>query len=147
MGTKKILGCLAKFWVNGPCFIENLTIFLSFYDLVNFKKSKIIWKVKTFNFFIFICINMDYYDLWKISPFLTWPQTHEHQKFCIFLINNINLLKILPNNRILFLFPKFLELFFTPVKTPPKFKNSKLNKRCIFWGTPKNLFFERVSAI
>ena len=33
-GNKKILGCLAKFWVNGPCFIENLTIFLSFYDLV-----------------------------------------------------------------------------------------------------------------
>ena len=37
-GNKKILGCLAKFRVNGPCFTENLPIFLSFYDLVNFKK-------------------------------------------------------------------------------------------------------------
>ena len=29
-GDKNRLGCLAKFWVNGPCFIQNLPIFLSF---------------------------------------------------------------------------------------------------------------------
>ena len=33
-----------------------------------------------------------------------------------------------------FLFPKFLELFLTPEKTPPKVKNIKPDKRDIFWG-------------
>ena len=61
-GNKKILGYLAKFWVNGPCFIENLTIF-----------------------------------------------------------------------------PKFLELFFTPKNTPSKVKNSKMGLNQIFFGTPCNL--------
>ena len=32
LGTKKIWGCLVKFWVHGPCFIENLPIVWSFYD-------------------------------------------------------------------------------------------------------------------
>ena len=27
LGTKKIEGCLAKFWVNGPCTIQNLLIY------------------------------------------------------------------------------------------------------------------------
>ena len=39
----------------------------------------------------------------------------------------------------IFLFPKFLESFFTPKNTPPKVKNSKLDKRCIFLGTPCRL--------
>ena len=39
--------------------------------------------------------------------------------------NKVHLLKILLNNLIFFLFPKFLELFFTPKNTPPKVKNSK----------------------
>ena len=36
----------------------------------------------------------------------------------------------------LFLFQMFLELFFTPKKTPPKVKNSKPDKRDIFFGQP-----------
>ena len=34
------------------------------------------------------------------------------------------------------MFPKFLDLFFTPKNTPPKPKNSKLDKSPIFFGTP-----------
>ena len=33
----------------------------------------------------------------------------------------------------IFLFPKFLKLIFIPKKTPPKIKNSKPEKRDIFW--------------
>ena len=40
--NKKILGCLAKFSVNGPCFIQNLPVFLDSHDFVSLKKSKII---------------------------------------------------------------------------------------------------------
>ena len=49
---------------------------------------------------------------------------------------NAHLLKILLYNPIFFLFPKFLELFFTPKNTPSKSKNSKLDKSPIFLGTP-----------
>ena len=50
--------------------------------------------------------------------------------------NKVHLLKILLNNHIFFLFPKFLELFFTPKNTPHKPKNSKLDKIPIFfWDT------------
>ena len=49
---------------------------------------------------------------------------------------NAHLLKILLYNPIFFLFPKFLELFFTPKNTPSKSKNSKLDKIPIFFGTP-----------
>ena len=45
--------------------------------------------------------------------------------------NKVHLLKILLNNPIFFMFPKFLELFFTPKNTPPKVRN-KGN----FFGTP-----------
>ena len=48
----------------------------------------------------------------------------------------VHLLKILLNNPIFFLFPKFLELFFTPKNTSPKPKKSKLDKSPIFFGTP-----------
>ena len=53
----------------------------------------------------------------------------------LFMIKNAHLLKILLYNPLYFLFPKFLELFFTPKYTPPKVKNSKLDKRSIFWDT------------
>ena len=36
----------------------------------------------------------------------------------------------------IFLFPKFLELFFTPKNTPPKVKNSKPFRITIFLGHP-----------
>ena len=49
---------------------------------------------------------------------------------------NAHLLKILLYNPIFFLFPKFLELFFTPKNTPPKPKISKLDKIPIFLGHP-----------
>ena len=52
------------------------------------------------------------------------------------MTNNVHLLKILLNNLLFFLFPKFLELFFTPKNTPPKFWNSKLGLMDIFFGTP-----------
>ena len=35
-----------------------------------------------------------------------------------------------------FLFPKFLELFFTPRNTLPMVKNSKMSLNHIFFGTP-----------
>ena len=38
-----------------------------------------------------------------------------------------------------FLFPKFLELFFTPKNTPSKVKNSKMGLNQIFLGTPCRL--------
>ena len=40
------------------------------------------------------------------------------------------------NNLIFFLFPKFLELFFTPKNTPPKVQNSKPFRITIFLGHP-----------
>ena len=46
------------------------------------------------------------------------------------------LLNILLNNPLFLLFPKFLELSFTPKNTPPKPKKSKLDKIPIFFGTP-----------
>ena len=36
----------------------------------------------------------------------------------------------------IFLFPKFLELFFTPKNTPSKVKNSKMGLNQIFLGHP-----------
>ena len=38
-------------------------------------------------------------------------------------------------NLIPILFPKFLDLSFTPKNTPPKFRNSQPDKRDIFWDT------------
>ena len=65
----------------------------------------------------------------------------KHQKFCIFLMNNVYLLKILLSNLIFLLFPKFLELLFTHKNTPPKVKNSKMGLNHIFLGTPcRNMF-------
>ena len=45
-----------------------------------------------------------------------------------FVIKNANLLNIFLYYPIFFLVPKFLELFFTTKNTPPKPKNSKLDK-------------------
>ena len=55
----------------------------------------------------------------------------KHKIFCIFLMKNVLLLRILLNNLIFFWFPKFLELFFTPKNTPPKVRNSKPDKRTL----------------
>ena len=54
--------------------------------------------------------------------------------------NKVHLLKILLNNLIFFLFPKFLELFFTPKKNPPKVKNSKMSLNHLVFGTPFSKF-------
>ena len=72
------------------------------------------------------------WHLKKFSILIMAINSKKHKFFCIFLINNVNLLKILPSNPRIFLFQKFLELFFTPKNTSPKVKNSKLDKRCIF---------------
>ena len=50
--------------------------------------------------------------------------------------NKVHLQKILLKSLLFFLFPKFLELFFTPKNTPPKFWNSKLGLMDIFLGHP-----------
>ena len=101
--NKKILSCLAKFWVKWPCFFQNYPIFLNFHDFVSSQSSKTFWKVKIFNIHVCICINFDFYDILKSFPFLTWPSTLKNTKiFCIFLINKVHLLKILLNNHIFF---------------------------------------------
>ena len=43
------------------------------------------------------------------------------------------------------MFPKFLELFFTPEKTPPKVKNIKPDKRDIFGGD--TLYISKIGLI
>ena len=70
MRTKKILVCLVIFWVNGPCFIQNLPIFLNLYGFVSSKISKIIWKVSIFNNIICICTNINFYAIWKSILFI-----------------------------------------------------------------------------
>ena len=65
-GNKKILGCLAKFWVKGPCFIENIPIFFNFHDFVSFKRSKIIWKVKIFKGHKCISLDIDFYMTFRV---------------------------------------------------------------------------------
>ena len=62
--------------------------------------------------------------------------------FCIFLMKNAHLLKILLYNPIFSLFQMFLELFFTPKNTPPKVKISKLDKRwdAFFLGHPVDIW-------
>ena len=63
-GNKKILSCLAKFWVNGSCLVLNLPIFLSFYCFLSFKKVKFIC-FKIFNIYMCICKNIDFYVILK----------------------------------------------------------------------------------
>ena len=58
-----------------------------------------------------------------------------HKIFCIFLTNNVHLLKILLNNLISFLFPKLLELIFIHKNTPPKVWNAKMGLKSFFWDT------------
>ena len=70
--SKKIPGCLAKFWVNGPCFVQNLPIFLNFQGFGIFKRSKFILKVLIFNTYMSICINNDFYAIKKNFPSLSW---------------------------------------------------------------------------
>ena len=54
---------------------------------------------------------------------------HFSDKQCLFTQNFAKQ----PN---IFLFPKFLKLFFSPKNTLPKVKNSKMGLNCIFFGTP-----------
>ena len=75
----------------------------------------------------------------KSFPFLTWPLLiktptilHFSDKQCPFTQN-------FAKQPYIFLLPKFLELFFTPKNTPPKPKNSKLDKSPIFLGHPVGL--------
>ena len=42
--THCVVGSLAKFWVNGPCFLQNLQNFLNFYDFISLKISNTIFK-------------------------------------------------------------------------------------------------------
>ena len=65
------------------------------------------------------------------------------------MMKNAHLIKILLYNPIYFLFPKFLEIFLTPKNTPPKSKNSKLDKIPIFLGHPAdtNLWNSRVIMV
>ena len=51
-------------------------------------------------------------------------------------VKNFGNKKFWGNGLKFFLFPKFLELFFTPKNTPPKVQNSKPFRITIFFGTP-----------
>ena len=74
--------------------------------------------------------------LLSFSACLNWQTYKNSRKMEDFEQNKVHLLKILLNNLTFFLFPKFLELFFTPKNTPPKVKNSKPFQITIFfWDT------------
>ena len=64
--------------------------------------------------------------------------------FCIFLIKKCTFTQNFAIQPYIFSFPKFLELFFTPKNTPPKSKNSKLDKIPIFLGTPCRFNWDRI---
>ena len=77
--------------------------------------------------------------LWPINN-LTFQMNFELLKLTKtirrFWTKEVSFTQIVLNNPIFFVFPKILELFFTPKKTPPKVKNSKPDKRDIFFGQP-----------
>ena len=137
MGTKKILGCLAKFWVNGHCLSEkcrNFGVFMSFWPCQEWKTFS---KCHKSQYFCICTYKYQIFWLFKwFLHFLNWQTYKNSRKMEDFEQNKVHLLKILLNNPIFFLFPKFLELSFTPKNTPPKVRNSKLDKRSIFFGTP-----------
>jgi len=115
-------------------FIENHPIFLNFYDSVTFRKSYIIWKVKIINFHMH-----KYWLLWHFERFSILDiaiNSHKHQNFCIFLRNNVCLLKILLSNLIFFSQSSYIYLFLTPKYTPPKVSNSKMGFNHIFFIHP-----------
>ena len=137
MGTKKILGCLAKFWVNGHCLSEkcrNFGVFMSFWPCQEWKTFS---KCHKSQYFCICTYKYQIFWLFKwFLHFLNWQTYKNSRKMEDFEQNKVHLLKILLNNLIFFLFPKFLELFFTPKNTPPKVKNSKPFRITIFFGTP-----------
>ena len=108
LGVKNNSKAFGSLWLFSKilCFLDLvlwkfLNFFLNFYGFVNFKMSK----TKIFNNQMNICINI-WWHLKKFSnhniPIIPW----KYKLFQIFLLNNVNLLKILLSN--LIFFPKFL---------------------------------------
>ena len=83
-------------------------------------------------------------QLWPINnltfhmnfELLKLTKSLKFKKIRRFWIKEVSFTQILLNNPIFFVFPKFLEIFSTLKKTPPKVKNSKPDKRDIFLGHP-----------
>ena len=72
----------------------------------------------------------------KNFELLKLPKSWKFKKIRRFWIKEVPFTQNFAKQPNIFLFPKFLELFFTPKKTPPKVKNSKPDKRDIFFGQP-----------
>ena len=62
MGTKKILGCLAKFWVNGHCLSEKCRNFGVLWASGHVKNGKLFQNVIKVNIFAYAHINIKYFD-------------------------------------------------------------------------------------
>ena len=133
MGTKKILGCLAKFWVNGHCLSEkcrNFGVFMSFWPCQEWKTFSKCHKSQYF------CIcTYKYQIFWLFKWFLHFQSQSDSRVSAVHSScpNNKRQNQV-SNNLIFFLYPKFLE-FFTPKNTPPKVKNSKTDKVTFVWDT------------
>ena len=73
-------------------------------------------------------------SLWNKASQQNWIK--QTKQFCTHEINNsqVGMEKCQYNKQpYIFLFPKFLELFFTPKNTPPKLRNSKMSLKVVFF--------------
>ena len=62
MGTKKILGCLAKFWVYRHCLSEKCRIFGVFMSNGHVKNGKLFLNVIKVHIYAYAHINIKYFD-------------------------------------------------------------------------------------
>ena len=139
MGTKRILGYLAKFWVNGHCLSEkcrNFGVFMSFWPCQEWKTFSKCHKSQYF------CIcTYKYQIFWLFKWFLHFQSQSDSRvsavhsscpvpTWCFFKASKSSIKQ--PN---IFFYPKFLE-FFLPLKTPLKVKNSNLSESPFFLGHP-----------
>ena len=116
---------------------KNAEILVFLWASDHVKNGKLFQNVIKVNTFAYAHINIKYFDFSNdFYIFLNWQTYKNSRKMEDFEQNKVHLLKIFLNNLLFFLFPKFLELFFTPKNTSPKVKNSKPDKRLIFLGHP-----------
>ena len=102
-GNKKILGCLAKFWVNGHCLSEkcrNFGVFMSFWPCQEWKTFS---KCHKSQYFCICTYKYQIFWLFKwFLHFLNWQTYKNSRKMEDFEQNKVHLLKILLNNLIFF---------------------------------------------
>ena len=65
MGTKKILGCLAKFWVNGHCLSEKCRNFGVLWASDHVKNGKLFQNVIKVKIYAYAHMNIKYLDFSK----------------------------------------------------------------------------------